>query len=251
MTRSGSTWAAPPAAGTRPAPIPPRLVPAAWPACRPGPALAERPLDTLAESLLAEATHGGATHAGPPLAGLAELVGALQAGAGLEAGSAALGRLAALAARLGIGFPSALRPLAQPAGLPDAWLSVLQHRGATDGPVRVAAGAAVLPEVDGARFAVAGLDSAADSATLRVVAWGWQPSPLTVLLDRFSWWARDDRGRWHVARTDGSRSGGGQVDLFVEFAPALHPDARSLDLFLRGPRTQAAATLPLRWLAAR
>jgi len=212
---------------------------------------AERPVETLAESLLAEATHGFETHDAPPLAGLAELVGALQAGAGLQAGSAALGRLAALADRLGIGFPSALRPLAQPAGLPDAWLSVLQHRSATDGPVRVAAGAAVLPEVDGARFAVAGLDSAADSATLRVVAWGWQPSPLTGLLDRFSWWARDDRGRWHVARTDGSRSGGGQVDLFVEFAPALHPDARSLDLFLRGPRTQAAVTLPLRWLASR
>jgi len=218
---------------------PPRLSPA------------ERPLDTLAESLLAEATHGFETHDAPPLAGLAELVGALQAGAGLQAGSAALGRLAALADRLGIGFPSALRPLAQPAGLPDAWLSVLQHRNATDGPVRVAAGAAVLPEVDGARFAVAGLDSAADSATLRVVAWGWQPSPLTGLLDRFSWWAHDDRGRWHLARTDGSRSGGGQVDLFVEFAPALHPDARSLDLFLRGPRTQAAVTLPLRWLASR
>jgi hypothetical protein len=222
--------------------LPPRLSPA------------ERPLDTLAESLLAEATHGFEPHGAPPLAGLAELaelVGALQAGAGLEAGSAALGRLAALADRLGIGFPSAVRPLAQPAGLPDAWLSVLQHCGATDGPVRVAAAAAVLPEVDGARFAVAGLDSAADSATLRVVAWGWQPSPLTNLLDRFSWWARDDRGRWHLARTDGSRSGGGPVDLFVEFAPALHPDARSLDLFLRGPRTQAAVTLPLRWLASR
>jgi|GEM_PF-1025923 len=219
--------------------LPSRVSPAEW------------PLDNLAERLLAGATQGSETSDAPPLAGLAELVGALQAGAGLEAGSAALGRLAALAGRLGIGFPSAVRPLAQPAGLPDTWLSVLQHRGATDGPVRVAAAAAVLPEMDGARFAVAGLDSAADSATLRVVAWGWQPSPLTNLLDRFSWWARDDRGRWHLARTDGSRSGGGQVDLFVELAPALHPDARSLELFVRGPTTQAAVTLPLRWLASR
>ena len=212
---------------------------------------AERPLHTLAERLLAEATHGHENHDAPPLADLTEMVGALQAGAGLETGSAALGRLATLAGRLGTGFPAALRPLAQPTALPEAWLSVLEHRGATDGPDRVAAGAAVLPEVDGARFAVAGLDSAADSATLRVVAWGWQPSPLTGLGDRFSWWARDDQGRWHLARGDGARFGGGQVDLFVEFGPALHPDARSLQLFVRGPTAQVAVSLPLRWLEPR
>ena len=207
---------------------------------------ADRPLDALAEKVLAEVTHGHGTGEAA-LAGLAEVVGALRAATGLTE-SAALGRLAALAGRLGLPFPRALRPLAQPAGLPDAWLSVLQHRGAADGPDRVAAVAAVLPEVDGARFAVAGLDSAADSATLRVMAWGWQPSPLTSLEDRFSWWARDDRARWHLAREYGAHFGGGQVDLLVEFGPALHPEARSLDLFVRGPGSQAAVTLPLRWL---
>jgi hypothetical protein len=210
---------------------------------------ADRPLDTLAEKVLAEVTHGYGT-GGAALAGLPEVVGALQAATGLT-DSAALGRLAALADRLGIPFPPALRPLAQPAGLPDAWQSVLEHRGAADGPDRVAAVAAVLPEVDGARFAVAGLDSAADSATLRVLAWGWQPSPLTSLEDRFSWWARDDRGRWHLAGEYGAHFGGGQVDLLVEFGPALHPQARSLDLLVRGPASQAAVTLPLRWLASR
>jgi hypothetical protein len=209
---------------------------------------ADRPLDSLAEKVLGEVTHGYGTGAAA-LAGLAEVVGALQAATGLT-GSAALGRLAALADRLGIPFPAVLRPLAQPAGLPDAWQSVLDHRGAADGPDRVAAVAAVLPEVDGARFAVAGLDSAAGSATLRVMAWGWQPSPLTSLEDRFSWWARDDRGRWHLAREYGAHFGGGQVDLLVEFAPALHPEARSLDLLVRGPAGQAAVTLPLRWLAS-
>jgi hypothetical protein len=209
---------------------------------------ADRPLDTLAEKVLGEVTHGYGTGAAA-LAGLAEVAGALQAATGLT-GSAALGRLAALADRLGIPFPPALRPAAQPAGLPDAWQSVLDHRGAADGPDRVAVVAAVLPEVDGARFAVAGLDSAAGSATLRVMAWGWQPSPLTSLDDRFSWWARDDRGRWHLAREYGAHFGGGQVDLLVEFAPALHPEARSLDLLVRGPASQAAVTLPLRWLAS-
>ena len=187
-----------------------------------------------------------------PLAGLAEVVEALQAAAGLTAGSAALSRLAALAGRLGIEFPAGLRSLTRPVELPDAWVSVLDHRGAADGPDRVAAVAAVLPEVDGARFALAGLDSVADSATLRVVAWGWQPSPRTGLGgERFSWWARDDRGRWHLAREHGAHYGGGQVDLLVEFGPALDPDARALEIIVRGPSSQAAVTVPLRWLGSR
>ena len=187
-----------------------------------------------------------------PLAGLAEVVGALQAVAGLTAGSAALSRLAALAGRLGIDFPAGLRPLTRPVELPDAWASVLDHRGAADGPDRGAAVAAVLPEVDGARFALAGLDSVADSATLRVVAWGWQPSPRPGLGgERFSWWARDDRGRWHLAREHGAHYGGGQVDLLVEFGPALDPGARALEIIVRGPSSQAAVTVPLRWLVSR
>jgi hypothetical protein len=212
---------------------------------------AERPLDALAERLLADVTHGY----GPgdaPLSGLAEVAEALQTVAGLTPGSAALSRLAALAVRLGIDFPASLRPLTQPVELPDAWASVLDHRAATDGPDRVGAVAAVLPEVDGARFALAGLDSGADSATLRVVAWGWQPSPRPGLGgERFSWWARDDRGRWHLAREHGAHYGGGQVDLLVEFGPALHPGARALEIIVRGPSDQAAVTVPLRWLVSR
>jgi hypothetical protein len=212
---------------------------------------AERPLDALAERLLADVARGY----GPgdaPLSGLAEVVGALQAAAGLTAGSAALSRLATLAGRLGIDFPAGLRPLTRPVELPDAWVSVLDYHGAADGPDGVAAVAAVLPEVDGARFALAGLDSVADSATLRVVAWGWQPSPRPGLGgDRFSWWARDDRGRWHLAREHGARYGGGQVDLLVEFGPALDPGARALEIIVRGPSSQAGVTVPLRWLVPR
>jgi hypothetical protein len=211
---------------------------------------AERPLDALAERLLAGVARGH----GPgdaPLAGLADMVGALQAAAGLSAGSAALSRLATLAGRLGIDFPAGLRPLTRPAGLPDAWESVLDHRGVTDGPDRAAAVAAVLPEMDGARFALAGLDSEAGSATLRVVAWGWQPGPGPGLGGEcFSWWARDDRGRWHLAREHGAHYGGGRVDLLVEFGPALDPDARALEIIVRGPSSQATVTVPLRWLAS-
>jgi hypothetical protein len=212
---------------------------------------AEWPLDALAEGLLADVARGY-DPGDAPLSGLAEVVGALQAAVGLTAGSAALSRLATLAGRLGISFPAGLRPLTRPVELPEAWTSVLDHRGAADGPDRVAAVAAVLPEVDGARFALAGLDSVADSATLRVVAWGWQPSPRSGLGgERFSWWARDDRGRWHLAREHGVHYGGGQVDLIVEFGPALDPDARALEIIVRGPSSQAAVTVPLRWLVSR
>ena len=212
---------------------------------------AERPLDALAERLLADVAHGYGPGSAP-LSGLAEVVGALQAVAGLTAGSAALSRLAALAGRLGIDFPAGLRSLVRPVELPGAWASVLDHRGAADGPQRAAAVAAVLPEVDGARFALAGLDSMADSATLRVLAWGWQPSPRRDLGgDRFSWWARDDRGRWHLAREHGAHYGDGQVDLLVELGPALDPGARALEIIVRGPSSQAVVTAPLRWLASR
>ena len=212
---------------------------------------AERPLDALAERLLANVAHGYGPGSAP-LSGLAEVVGALQAVAGLTAGSAALSRLAVLAGRLGIDFPAGLRSLIRPVELPGAWASVLDHRGATDGPHRAAAVAAVLPEVDGARFALAGLDSMADSATLRVLAWGWQPSPRRDLGgERFSWWARDDRGRWHLAREHGAHYGGGQVDLLVELGPALDPGARALEIIVRGPSSQAAVTVPLRWLVSR
>jgi hypothetical protein len=211
---------------------------------------ADGPLDRLAESWLAQAAHGHPVSESG-LAGLADAVEALQAVAGLVPGSASLSRLAALAGRLGIGFPAALRPLIRPEKLPEAWVSVLENRGAADGPEQIAAVTAVLPETDGARFAVAGLDSVAVSATLHAVGWGWPSRPLPGLgQQRFSWWARDDQGRWHVARTSGGNRGG-VVDLLVEFGPALHPDARSLDLIVRGPSGQAAVTLPLRWLASR
>ncbi len=41
------------------------------------------------------------------------------------------------------------------------------------------------------------------------------------------------------------------MNLLVEFGPALHPDARSLEVIVRGPAGQAAVTLPLTWLASR
>jgi hypothetical protein len=211
---------------------------------------ADQILDSLAESWLAEAAHGQSVRQ-TRLASLTGVVTALQAVAGLAPGSPALSRLAMLARELGIEFPAALRPLVRPVTLPGPWLSVLDHRGVADGPDQAAAVTAVLPEVDGARFALAGLDSAAGSATLHAVGWGGQPRPVPGLgQQRYSWWARDDQGRWHVARIRGGNRDG-VVDLLAEFGPALHPGARSLELIVRGPASQARVTLPLRWLGPR
>ena len=209
---------------------------------------ADRPLDALAEHLLTHAARGG-----PPrpdlLSALPGIAGALQAAGVLAPGSAALGRLAALADRLGVPFPASLRPLARNAGLPAAWLSVLDRLGQADGPLRDAPVAAVLPEVDGARFALAGLRSAADSATVHALAWGWMPDHRALDGERFSWWARDDAGRWQLAALDGHSYGAGQVDVDLRFMPPVHPSARSLDIFLVGPASQATVTVPLDWVA--
>lgn len=209
---------------------------------------ADRPLDALAEHLLTHAARGG-----PPrpelLSALPGIAAALQAAGVLAPGSAALGRLAALADRLGVPFPASLRPLAGNAGLPAAWLSVLDRLGRADGPLQDAPVAAVLPEVDGARFALAGLRSAADSATVHALAWGWMPDHRAQDGERFSWWARDDAGRWQLAALDGHSYGAGQVDVDLRFMPPVHPSARSLDIFLVGPASQATVTVPLDWVA--
>jgi hypothetical protein len=109
--------------------------------------------------------------------------------------------------------------------------------------------AAVLPEVDGARFALAGLRSAADSATVHALAWGWMPDHRALDGERFSWWARDDAGRWQLAALDGHSYGASQVDVDLRFMPPVHPSARSLDIFLVGPASQATVTVPLDWVA--
>ncbi len=53
-----------------------------------------------------------------------------------------------------------------------------------------------------------------------------------------------------MARRNGRNHGRGPTDLLVEFGPALAPDARALEIIVRGPSSQAAVTVPLRWLAS-
>jgi hypothetical protein len=186
------------------------------------------------------------------LAGIADIATALEACGALPPACAALDRLAALARHLGIDVPAVLSASAQPAELPDAWTSVLANGHRCDGPHRVAAAAAVLPELDDARFVLAGLRSDAEGAELRVLGWGYRVDPYTFGRDTdgpWSWWARDDTGRWHILRMDGGGSSDRHSDMQMRLFPPLHPEATTLEVTLSGSSGRATVTMPLDWLA--
>jgi hypothetical protein len=178
-------------------------------------------------------------------------VTALDAVGALEPARGAVGRLIALARRLGMPIPPALSAVATEAEeLPAAWADILEHRRCEDGPRADAAVAAVLPELDGARFALAGLRSYASTAELRVISWGSQIGPHFVrhtAANPWSWLARDDRGRWHLVTEGASSAGDGHVDMQLILMPPLHPDATALDVTLTGPSGQVTITVSVNW----
>jgi hypothetical protein len=210
---------------------------------------AERFLGTAAENLLRLGTPAAAAE--HELAWLPDVVAALQAAGTLPPGSQALARLVTLARRLGIRVPAELADTPD-VGLPEPWVSVLSRRNCGDGPVGVSPAAAVLPELDGVRCVLAGLTSRQRSATLHVLAWGWQP-PRTrfrgAAQQSFSWWARDDTGRWHIADENGSSSHSGHAEFQLELTPPLHPRATSLQVILTGRSGSVAVGVPLDWTA--
>ncbi len=132
--------------------------------------------------------------------------------------------------------------------LPPAWISLLADGQAHDGPDAVAPFAAGLPEIDGARFALAGLRSAADGVTLHVMASGWEPRGHGWLVHgsgpgdtppdlSLSWRARDSTGRWHLVSGMSWGSAAqtrGMIKMYL--TPPLHPAATALDVFVTGPR---------------
>jgi len=207
----------------------------------------ERLLDSVAENLMwAWLWHDGD---GRDTSRLAAMAAALAGAGAAPPGSPALNRYAAVSRRLGITAGGRSPAASAAADLPHAWESALTSRGTRDGREDVLPAAAVLPEIDGARFALAGLCSSAGSATLRALAWGWQPGDEPLSTAPFSWWAHDDAGRWHVARqvwSDVRRDG---AVLDIALVPPLHPAATSLQVILTGPSDRATATVPLPWRA--
>jgi hypothetical protein len=211
----------------------------------PARAVGEHLLTAVADTLL-----GGGSMVGMAAtsiaAGLSEVESALRAVRALPAGSAITAHLAALCQRRSIDVRGDLAHRARAAGLPGPWASVLSRSQHRDGRTGVVPLAAVLPELDGARFVLAGLSSWERQLSVPFAAWGWSPRP-RVFRPRqpFSWWARYDAGHWYIGRTGPFHS---MARTFqVEFTPPLHPDARSLALILTGSAARVTVSVPLRW----
>jgi hypothetical protein len=212
---------------------------------RPPPPAGELLLAAVADTML-----GGGQLAGMSAtllaSSLAEVAEALTAVGLLPQPSPAASQLAALCARRAIEVRGPWASRGRATSLPEPWVSVLSGSRRGDGPQGVSSAAAVLPEIDGARFVLAGLSSWERHATLLVFAWGWSRQPREFRPRQpFSWWARDDADRWHVARIGVQDAATGTFQL--ELTPPLHPAARSLDIILTGRDGRVTATLPLAW----
>jgi hypothetical protein len=226
----------------------------------PGPAAespGERLLARRAEGMLATLGRVGPAGRGlrPPDTG--ELTATLEAAGALSPLSVAPARLAALGQLLGL-------PAEGPASeVPDRWTAVVAYYGRRRRPAPASGTAAigvVLPTLDGARFAVAGLHSGVPGSFLHVVAEGLRPLPRRVLLDPgrssegalfidtgFSWWVRDDTGGWHLCALEEVNPVGMEGLLRMALLPPLGHPTTALTLEVSGPTQQVTATLPVRW----
>ncbi len=209
-------------------------------------------IDAVAEDLLRLAVASGEQDlARFDLSDVAEIVTALDAVGALAPARDAVGRLLTLAGRLGVTVPPALSAPAPPGELPAAWMNMLENRHRRDGRPGAATAAAVLPELDGVRFVAAGLRSHAAGANLRVLGWGQQLPPRLHaggMDDSWSWYARDDRGRWHMGTEGSWSSDDHHMDLRLDLVPPLHPEAAALELILGDRSGRVTATVRLDWM---
>ena len=207
----------------------------------------ERLLVLEAERILASANASGPAQGPSP----GQIITVLTEAGAIAAGSPVPGQLAALCQRLGLaGHGITVPPAAQ---IPAPWASVIAHRGApapAHGPDACAPLACVLPDVDGARFALAGLSTVAGESYLHVISHG-----MPLLMERFdrnwtpgfSWWLRDGAGNWHVAIageprwfTDGTQA------FRLRLTPPLAAVPDAAEVVVTGPATRVHATLPIR-----
>jgi hypothetical protein len=209
--------------------------------------LGERLLLLEAERILASGDARGPVQGPVP----GEIITVLTEAGAIAADSPVPGQLAALCQRLGAaGHGIAVAAAAE---IPAHWASVIAYRAApvpADGPEVFAPLACVLPDVDGARFALAGLSMAAGQSHLHVISSG-----MPQLTDRFahnwkpgfSWWLRDGAGNWHVATADQSWTAGDGTQAFrLRLTPPLAAAPEAAEVVVTGPATRVRATIPIR-----
>jgi hypothetical protein len=207
----------------------------------------ERLLMLEAERILASGDARGPAHGPDP----GEIITVLTETGAIAADSPVPGQLAALCQRLGAAGHGITVPPAEQ--IPAQWASVIAQRDApvpANGPEVFAPLADILPEVDGAQFALAGLSTAAGESHLHVVSCGmpqfadrfahdWQPG--------FSWWLRDGAGNWHVA-TAGEpwASWDGPQAFGLRLTPPLAAVPDAAEVVVTGSATRVRATVPIR-----
>jgi hypothetical protein len=208
----------------------------------------ERLLTRRAEAMLAANALGfpvGHREPGP-----GEAVVALEGAGVLPPLSAAPVRLAALGQLLGLATEGPMEEV------PDRWTAVMAHYGRRrrfNAVTGTGAIAAELPEIDGARFVIAGLRSGSAGTFLHVLVdrprrsinWGRPGPPADI---GFSWWFRDDMDHWHLgAVEDVSPAGGPEGMLRLALLPPLGHESSVLTAEIRGATQQVTANLPVRW----
>jgi len=187
--------------------------------------------------------------------GFGDIIAALEAADVLSPLSPVPARLATLCASLdltghGIAAPPTL-------DLPEPWLSLLAHyQRRKPEPTQMrdgyAALAATLPELDGIRVTLLGLQHTQGSSVLHVLAQGQAPEPRPGPLDidlnfPLSFWLRDSAGRWHAARPDRCHQAGRERAIRLRLVPPLARPADWVEVLAGGRSAEVRATLPLRW----
>jgi hypothetical protein len=187
--------------------------------------------------------------------GLGDVVAALEAAGALSPFSPVPGYLATICERLGIGGHGITA--APTADLPGPWLSILAWYGRRHRPLvhdGTAAVGTVLPDVDGARAALAGLHTRNNQTFLHLVVAPGQAGPVTdagpFSHPGFCCWLRDDARQWHVA-VPGSWQGGGdgEVTGTLQVLPPLGRDSSRVTLLASTLTGRVRAEVPLRWWA--
>jgi hypothetical protein len=158
-------------------------------------------------------------------------------------------RLAALCQRLGVPGPGPA--IAAAARLPARWASVIAQRPAPEtGPELFAPLATILPDLDGTRFALAGLSLTAGESYLHVVASGlpnlaerfgpgWRPG--------FSWWVRDGTGNWHLGVMAGrSDPSAGEAEFLLRLVPPLAVTPEEIEVLVGASSAAVRAVMPVR-----
>jgi hypothetical protein len=187
--------------------------------------------------------------------GFAVIIAALEAAGVLSPLSPVPARLATLCASLdltghGIAAPPTL-------DLPEPWLSLLAHyQRRKPEPTQMREGyaalAATLPELDGIRLTLLGLQHTQGSSALHVLVQGRIPEPRPGPLDidlnfPLSLWLRDSGGRWHAARPDRCHQAGRERAVRLRLVPPLTRPADWVEVLAGGRSAEVRATLPLRW----